>query len=804
MAEVLGEALLMLRTDDGAFNAGVDKAKAAATGLGKTLDAASGSSLNLADKMRQAATSGEQGTRAFTVAAAATDALAIAQTNAKVAIDNSAAALRAAKITQDEHNRTVIEAKQTLALYEEEHRRAQTELRKTINAMGQTTGASAGQKAGLMQLTQQLGDMSTMYALGMRPQQIFASQIGQVTGAIQLMAGEGSKFARFLGGPWGLAISTAVMVLGPLVGELLSADDAMKKVELASDGLSDAQGVLGKMFDLTTGKLKQQNEMLRLNAQLMAINLRAQASAEKANNESAMGNFRTGTIGLSMGQKALGALGIPVGASVERENAVRQLVADMRAGRVDGMQAAKRAEGLDFSGLAVTKEEFLKAVADGVSYPEKQKIADAIEQSLKDGVLDPSLRQPGSPKKKNGKSAAEIAAAFEQDMAALDLEELQAKLDLATSTQERADIAYEMLGEQRTQREAEIDANKDYSEAQKRALKARLDALYGKESDKPGVLDLAGGLFNQQVGKQQRDEEARLANDMLARQAQTLEAWAQVSRSADERARLEAEALALQQQIQTNLLEQQIASGQVADAEKARAELASQQAAARTGLEQRSEGPLAAYVAGLRDDKLNNGRRAEALVVEELEYVHNAITDAISSRLGVKDPLLKGLLDLFIQDVLIRPIAEALQAARSSGGGGGLLGSLVKGIGSILGGASPQASLVSSASATISDPAFAGLFADGGTIPTGSWGIVGEEGPEPVFATGSGVGVMPNSALREMGGQRPGALHVTVSGARGNAEIEAMVRQGVAAGLTAYDAGVGDRVQEHLARRGQQ
>ena len=43
--------------------------------------------------------------------------------------------------------------------------------------------------------------------------------------------------------------------------------------------------------------------------------------------------------------------------------------------------------------------------------------------------------------------------------------------------------------------------------------------------------------------------------------------------------------------------------------------------------------------------------------------------------------------------------------------------------------------------------AFAGFFANGGTIPTGQFGIVGEQGPEIAFATAGGVGILPNSSL---------------------------------------------------------
>src|SRR3546814_6445658 len=46
---------------------------------------------------------------------------------------------------------------------------------------------------------------------------------------------------------------------------------------------------------------------------------------------------------------------------------------------------------------------------------------------------------------------------------------------------------------------------------------------------------------------------------------------------------------------------------------------------------------------------------------------------------------------------------------------------------------------------------FSGFFADGGLIPTGSFGIVGEAGPEPIFDTARGGGVLPTSALRSAG-----------------------------------------------------
>lgn len=61
---------------------------------------------------------------------------------------------------------------------------------------------------------------------------------------------------------------------------------------------------------------------------------------------------------------------------------------------------------------------------------------------------------------------------------------------------------------------------------------------------------------------------------------------------------------------------------------------------------------------------------------------------------------------------------------------------------------------------------FAGLFADGGLIPNGSFGIVGEAGPELVTATARGASVMSNADLGSaMAGTPAGPLQIVVQGA---------------------------------------
>ncbi|WPJ67967.1 tape measure protein [Sinorhizobium phage Aussie] len=122
----------------------------------------------------------------------------------------------------------------------------------------------------------------------------------------------------------------------------------------------------------------------------------------------------------------------------------------------------------------------------------------------------------------------------------------------------------------------------------------------------------------------------------------------------------------------------------------------------------------------------------------------------------------------------------------ASGSGGGLLG----GLGSIFG------------------SLFAGFRAKGGLIPNGTFGIVGEKGPEPVIGTSRGAMVLPNSSLRGMGGGEGGAggdmkIGVAVE-LRGGNDFEAWVtdvsrreaNDAAQGAVTAFDGNLPNRVQE--------
>ena len=720
MSEKLGEAVLVLRTDDSGLDRGIGGAEGKARALGGTFDKTSASagrmSGALATTGRAATSAGQQFQRTSAVVTTATNA----------------------------------------------------------------------QRAGFSQLGMQLGDMSTMYALGARPMQIFASQIGQVTQAVQLMTGGTSKFAAFLTGPWGIALIVAVQVLGPFIGKLFETREALRLAETGANGLADAQSALGDVFDLVSGKLKTQNELLLLNARLTAINLRAKAQQQEASSEETFGGFRQGNMGLSMSQKALAALGIPVYGSTGREMAVRDVVRDMDAGlrqanklpkkEADELrlkvrdEALRRAEKLDFSGLSITAQDLHQAIVDASAAEINKRAAEIIDESLDSGQLAPELRKAGpKPKKPPRDRTAQIANAQAAELARLGEEELKAQLDLTTDAQERADIQRELLARERDERVRQIEADKDLSRAQKNARIAVLDRLYGDpESTQVGpngeiaVTGDAASPYVRKILRELGEQELAQANDMLSRQAEALGAQAGIAVNLKERDGLERRALALQQEIERNLLEQEIANGRVKDADRARALLAEKQAAVRAQQLRSQQGPMQRYQEAIRATAENMDAEIEAIEVQGLERLNDGLVDAIMGAESLGDvfhkvtrQIIADLLRIAIQQEIIKPIASLLYPGGGFGGGGlfgavtGLLGGIGGGLG--IGGLSLDYSAFQAR-------------ATGGPVVAGSPYLVGERGPEVIVPDAAGY-VIPNHALGAApgGGRAPAVVELRVT-----------------------------------------
>lgn len=148
---------------------------------------------------------------------------------------------------------------------------------------------------------------------------------------------------------------------------------------------------------------------------------------------------------------------------------------------------------------------------------------------------------------------------------------------------------------------------------------------------------------------------------------------------------------------------------------------------------------------------------------------------------------------------------QQIIAAISGGGGGGggifgsIVGAVIDGFDSARSGGSG-----SSGGGGSSGSSGAGRGFAGGTdrVPEGLDFWVGENGRERMrMHSGGRLEVLSNAQAHRAAGGGPSEIRVTISGARGNAEIQQMVMQGVRQGIAGYDRVVGDRVKDNLARR---
>lgn len=195
------------------------------------------------------------------------------------------------------------------------------------------------------------------------------------------------------------------------------------------------------------------------------------------------------------------------------------------------------------------------------------------------------------------------------------------------------------------------------------------------------------------------ERQSRLLSDISQAEQNHLSSQLALTSDREGRARLEQAILDLQhKQEQAELhgllktLELNGAKQDEIDSVRRRIELSAKAYANDTkSVQQANESPLQRYARGLNKSDL--GDEAEQLIVDEIETMRGGIRDAIADAIGTDDPLITGLLDLLLQDLIFKPLANSL--ANGGGGGGGFLQGIGSVIGSIFGGARASGGYVS-------------------------------------------------------------------------------------------------------------
>lgn len=278
---------------------------------------------------------------------------------------------------------------------------ASNRLRPALN----TVGASAGQmRAGMQQLSFQIGDVSQQFALGVRPMTIFVQQGGQVIQAIGLMRGSAGGFIGFLAGPWGAVLTGAAIILGAFVSRLGDAAEASDTAVTASDALGGAQSALGQMFDLSTGKIQNNTEALRTNILMQAAAMRSEARAAGLRASRAIADISaprsfagerfTSTLNVLANDPRLapylgGIVSRRRGAAQGRAN-IQNVVMQWRRGDLSSEQAINILSR--FGGGAIPVAQ---AISDMANAPEAERLAEEIRRSVMSGELSSEFRRGG-------------------------------------------------------------------------------------------------------------------------------------------------------------------------------------------------------------------------------------------------------------------------------------------------------------------------------------------------------------------------------------------------------------------------
>lgn len=552
---------------------------------------------------------------------------------------------------------------------------------------------------------------------------IFAMQARAVGAATTMealaltSATAGRAMLAAFGGPVGLAVAALSIGIGYLAIESANADAA------AAD-LSSSIGAQAEQFGLVAGKAReaaaQTNTLTATEMASITATANLTGEADKLADAWARVAAQAKNAAIEQARAVLDK------AKANRVAANQALDADRSRGTIFGIRV---------SSAGADPNPALVAQADQAQRNEAaaQRALAEIE-GRKLSTFTPTVTAPpratggGKPtKKRTGGPKVdpdEIARRFADDLARAEMEIKAAQADALGTAEARRNLERDQIKAQKEQSLREIAANDQYSAAQKERLSALAEQLARERLAAVNAADLAEGV------QAQRDiQEAELvdAQDKLRLQAGLAD-------TAKERRDIELRILDLQYQEEKLRLEAVAASAQSTEAEKeiARrrlAELDGQFDMRREQVNRQNESPLEKYRREMNKSAGQMQEQAEQWVVDELEGIQKSLSGAIQKKLGVKDPILSGIIELFIQQVIMKPLADAF-SQMSGGGGGGFLGALASGIGALFGGR-----------------------ASGGHVVAGQMYRVNETGIEGFKPSGSGQ-IIPLGRMRGAGGGR--------------------------------------------------
>lgn len=701
MSERLGEALLDLDTNDRRFKRGIGRAERDAQKLGRTLDATS---------IRAAALGRALSLGSAVLGGASLASLASDWSDLRAQVNNAVGSLSAGEAAMG---------------------RIVTMARRSYSSITQTTNAFLQNSTALTELNYNLGQQLDMAET--------------LNNALVISATRGQR-AEAVMRAWSNALA-----LGKLQGDNLNT--VIQGSSRLTKALADSMGV-------TTNELRRLGsegaitgrEMFGVTRQL--DQLRKEADAMPATPADAMvllGNAALQLVGAL--DEATGLSGFIAGEMIQLADDIELAAQRWRDGEVPVLKFARaiaeagRELGLVSDEIEDTRSE-VEMVDDAVTEATRAVVDFAAKVTAQENLRDFAPQLPGKiqeviDKLESGETSAEDARRALIDLGTANpnfgtiIGQLAGLVGNLIAVRQTADETYEALvykggggplgdgagragaGQARRARLEREQATAAYVSEQNRILgltreqltleqaiakekKSAADAgvtLSAAEAERLGKLRLAQAEAHKEAGKRSRADETDREAEAVLRLIEHLTIERDALRETDP---IQRELISLRGTLSAATDEQKAKIRElIAEQQKERDELRANEEAMRSNRDV-LESFISTFMSG----------------IEQGKSFWQALGDAAVSALDrIVDKLLNDLLDAIFE------IDKA--------GGGGLLG----GIGGFF------------------KNLFSGFFANGGLIPNGTFGIVGERGPEPVIGTSRGAMVLPNSTLAGMGGR---------------------------------------------------
>lgn len=607
--------------------------------------------------------------------------------------------------------------------------------------------------------------------------------IGTTTASATASAGIAALTAA-LTGPTGIALAITAVV-GGLYYLSTQAEGTADSIKALQDSNQNASDELDRMI----GRLKAAGVQTD---ELAAAAARAKAPIDDLadayrNALIEARRFSAGTTGGKIQQQS----DIISGSQASQAGLRQSIAAAQRAKALAGGGNASAAANLDtrISGLKaqlaaeIQKERIARATIGAFAAANQANVdvADGSVSKPSTGTA-PKPKAARTPRARAGTDPLDAQFRNDQELRSLQIEELRAREQTATSADEKARFAREGLDLERQARLADINEavrKKQYGEEEAKKRREIIENLYGSAAVEGEILVQGKeAAYQRAITREEQERIARQQTDAMRDELDALGAEAGVTDVRKARVEIERRMLEIQQQIERDLLDEAIARGDVLDAAQARAALSRKQAAERTGFTRDNQGPLGQYVQDLQKAGLNLDDQFESVAVNGLRSLNDGLADAIanSKNLGdvfsnVAKQIIADLIRIAIQQTIVNALASAFNLGGNGGGGGGIFGSILGAAGSIFGGSS--GSIVAGESSKIDNIIYGSKNpfgrASGGPVNAGSLYRINESAspgnPEYFQPANSGT-VIPlgqvNQRVAQPGAQGGGVVKIVV------------------------------------------